>query len=141
MNDELYFVDTNVVVYAHDNADTRKKEIARQLITDGIRTERIVISSQVLSEFFVTITKKIAKPLSVDKAQKEIELLSNLDVVEIDSYSVMRAIEVMKRYKISYWDSLIVSAAEYSQCKILYSEDMNHAQKIAGIKIINPFSD
>jgi len=134
-----YFVDTNIFVYANDPSDKIKQRIAQDLILTGIRKELIIVSAQVLSEFYVTITKKIEKTLSPEAALTQIKLLNHLQIVEIDYDLLVQAIHISQRNNISYWDALIISAAVKVKVKVLYSEDLNHGQIIENVQIINPF--
>jgi len=136
-----YFIDTNVIVYAHDVEHPQKRMHAQEIIFTRMRSHTAVISAQVLSEFFVTITKKIEQTYSVPAARHELMLLSHLDVVEIDYDLAIRAVSIQVKYQISYWDGMILAAAERSECDTLYSEDLAHGQKYAGIHCINPFID
>ncbi len=136
---DKYFIDSNIIVYAHDHSEKKKYNISKKLILNGIMNENIVISTQVLSEFFVTVTKKIKKKLPVKTARKEIDLLKSLQIIEIDIDLILLAIDILLKYKLSYWDSLIISAAKRSGATVIYTEDMNAGQKIESIKIINPF--
>ncbi len=136
---DKYFIDSNIIVYAHDTANPYKQEVAKRLIFEGLQNDSGVISTQVLSEFFVTVTKKIKKPLPFDIAQREIQLLGNLTVIEIEYEMVVQTIETHRQNKISYWDSLIISAAQRSRCSRLYSEDLNDGQIINNVQVINPF--
>ncbi|RKX95991.1 MAG: PIN domain nuclease [Spirochaetes bacterium] len=138
MNDR-YFIDTNIIVYAHDNTYPDKQLKAQEIIFNGMRKNNGVISAQVLSEFFVTVTKKNKQNYSVPAAKHEILLLSHLQVVDIDYDMIIRAIDFKGLYHLSYWDSLILSAAERSDCSTLFSEDLNHGQNYNEIKCINPF--
>jgi len=136
---DKYFIDTNIIVYAHDSTFPQKQNRAQQLIFDGMRHRTAVISAQVLSEFFITVTKKIASPLSLQALRHELLLLSHIEVVDIDYDLVLRAVSLQDTLQLSYWDSLIISATERAECKILYSEDFSHGQKYAGITCYNPF--
>lgn len=136
---DKFFVDTNIIVYAHDAESATKQSRAQEIIIEGIRLENAVISTQVLCEFFVTITEKIKKPLSVAKARREIILLSHLEIIEVDVSMIIRAIEIRQRWKISYWDGLIISAAERSGCSTLWSEDLSDRQSYGDVKVRNPF--
>ena len=136
-----YFIDTNVIVYGHDRDYPSKQIRAQEIIFSGMRGNNGVISAQVLGEFFVTITKKIKQKYSVPAAKHEIILLSHLEVVEIDYDLVIRAVSIQDLFQLSYWDGLILAAAERADCDTLYSEDLSHGQKYAGIQCINPFTD
>ena len=137
MNDR-FFIDTNILVYANDRSELDKHEKAKQIILEGIVNDNIAVSTQVISEFYITITKKIKAPLSAHIAKKEILLLKNIDVVDIDFHCVIHAINITNDYKLSYWDSLIIAAAQKARCNVLYSEDLNVGQKIETITIQNP---
>ena len=138
MSDKFFF-DTNILVYANDGENQTKQEIASNLIKTTMIDETAVISVQVLSEFWVTVTQKIAEPMSQSFAEHQIEILSSMKVVELD-YDIFRdALTIQKMNKLSYWDSLIISAANSANCSIIYSEDLNHGQEIMNMKIINPF--
>ncbi len=137
---EKYFIDTNVLVCAHDTRDFGKQSKAQSIIFDGLRSGTAVISTQVLSEFFVIITQKIEKPLSEEKAKKEIILFSNLEIIEVDLPMITRAIDIKMKWRLSYWDSLILSAAQRGGCSKLYSEDFSDGQNYGSVKICNIFS-
>ena len=134
------FFDTNILVYAYDCHDSTKQKIAQDLIVTGAREERGVISVQVLGEFFTVVTRKIKAPMAVDEARSVILDMEVLKVQEIDLLIVKRALETVKQYEISYWDSLIVAAAERSHCKRILTEDLNDGQTYYGMAVVNPFS-
>ena len=90
---------------------------------------------------FVTITKKIKQIYSIPAAKHEILLLSHLEVVDIDYDLVIRAVSIQDLFQLSYWDGLILAAAERSDCDIFYSEDLSHGQKYGVVQCINPFID
>jgi predicted nucleic acid-binding protein len=138
MSDKV-FLDSNIIVYAYDTHEPEKLVKAQSLLKSWIIQESAVVSSQVLGEFFVVVTQRIKEPLSADEAMEIIEVLSVLPVAEIDLSLVKRAIETHKVYGISYWDSLIVAAAERTGCLKLVSEDLNDGQEYNGIVVENPF--
>ncbi len=133
------FLDTNILVYAYDRSDLRKQAIAQQLLMNGMENESAVLSVQVLGEFFTVVTRRIKRPMNPAEAREAIELFSNLIVQEIDLGLVQRAIDTIKSYKISYWDALIIAAAERARCKRILSEDLNDSQLYNGISVVNPF--
>ena len=135
------FFDTNVLVYAHDAADKKKREAAQQLVLDGLKNGTGVISAQVLSEFYVTVTRKIAKPLSLDAARQELSLLSRLNVVEADATLILRAATMQEKWQTSFWDALILAAAERAHCKTVWSEDFSSGRTYGAIRVMNPFVD
>ncbi len=136
---DKFFIDTNIIVYANDSSDKNKQLKAKQLILDGIRSGKIVVSTQVLSEFYFVSTQKLKIKLSSEIAKKELQLLSEVEIIEIDYNLILNAIDIANEYKLSYWDALIIAAARRAGATILYSEDMNHGQMIQAMKIINPF--
>src|ERR1039458_649509 len=105
-----YFIDSNIIVYAHD-IDKKRREIAEHDIINGIISGNAVISAQVLSEFFVTVTQKIKEPLTLPKAESEVLLLSRLEVIPLDVFLVQAAIQLQRKHRLSYWDSLILACA------------------------------
>ncbi|MBW2000385.1 MAG: PIN domain-containing protein [Deltaproteobacteria bacterium] len=133
------FLDTNILVYAYDEYDPRKQKTAQKLLTGGIEQENVVLSVQVLGEFFNVVTRHIRQPMSPDEAQDIIATLSILSIQDIDLTMVNRAIDTHKMYGISYWDSLIIAAAERAQCTSILSEDLNDGQTYHGIQVSNPF--
>jgi predicted nucleic acid-binding protein len=135
------FLDTNILVYAYDQHEPRKQRIAQELITDGLEKEKLFLSVQVLGEFFNVVTRHIPQPMTSDQAQEIITIISYLPVQEIDLAMVNRAIDTHKRYQISYWDALIVSAAERAGCALILTEDLSAGQAYRGIVVRNPFTE
>ena len=133
------FFDTNVVLYAFDASGGAKRKIAGDLICDHMENRIIAVSAQVLGEFFVNVTGKFVPPMSMADAKEAIDQLCQFTVVPLDQVLVLRAIEACKRYQLSYWDGLIVAAAERADCEVLYSEDLNHEQAYCGVQAVNPF--
>jgi predicted nucleic acid-binding protein len=133
------FIDTNVLVYANDRSIRDKHVKAKQILIDGIEAETLVLSTQVLSEFFTTVTRKIKVPLPKVTAQKEIMLLRSIETIEIDFNLVLHAIDISIQSGLSYWDSLILAAARKAKCTVLYSEDLNPGQILDGVTVVNPF--
>ena len=138
MNAKL-FLDSNVLIYAYDNGDRSKQIRAQEILNRGLASNNIVLSVQVLSEFYTTVTKRYEEPLSKDQAREVILLVDVLQIVPIDVSLVKRAIETHDRYQINYWDGLIIAAAEYGRCETILSEDLNTGQFYHGIKVENPF--
>jgi predicted nucleic acid-binding protein len=133
------FLDTNILVYAYDRNDPRKQGVAQSLLIDNMENESAVLSVQVLGEFFSVVTRQIKKPMTTEEAKEAIELFSHLLIQEIDLAMVQRAIDTHKIYRISYWDALIISAAERAGCQRILSEDLNDSQLYHDISISNPF--
>ncbi len=136
---DRYFLDTNIIVYAHDSSYSEKQLRSQELIFEGMRQENVVISAQVLSEFFVTVTRKIATPLPIPTARHVLLLLSHLSVVDIDSDIVLSAVRMQEQFQLSYWDGMILAAAERMDAGILYSEDFSHNRTYGSVRCVNPF--
>ncbi len=132
-------MDTNVLVYAYDRRDISKRSQAQELLTTGIEDETAVISVQVLGEFFTVVTQRIQNPLSTEEAREAVNLIGILPVMALDLAMVRRAISTLLRYRISYWDALIIAAAERAGCARIFSEDLNSGQSYHGIVVVNPF--
>ena len=132
------FIDTNVIVYAYDEDAPAKRDEARRIIKDALIKNSGVVSGQVLSETYVTLTRKIG--ISTNDALDEIRRYSRFRVVEITSNLVLRAIEIQADCQLSYWDSLIIAAAEFASCDIVWSEDLNDGQRYGSVIVRNPFA-
>lgn len=133
------FLDTNVLVYAHDRSAGKKNEIARDAVLDLWESGLGILSTQVLQEFFTAVTKKIAKPMASAAARQIIEDLLKWSVVVNDGDSILAAVDILERYKLSFWDSMIVQAAVRGGADVLLSEDLSDGQTIHGVRIKNPF--
>ena len=133
------FLDTNVLVYAalgrRDAPEKQRR--ARDLMARG----PFATSTQVLQEFFVTATRKSAKPLSPAEALEWVELVGEQPCVTVDRTLIAVATELSARYRISYWDAAILAAAERAGAAILCTEDLNHGQCYGAVRAENPFRD
>jgi predicted nucleic acid-binding protein len=138
MSDKV-FLDTNVLVYAYDRHDISKHQRAQSIVQELTKAKEAVISAQVLGEFFVTVTRKIKSPLRVDEAATIVHVLGSVRFVETDRALIDSAIELHLRYQISYWDGLIIAAAERAGCGKVFSEDLSHGQQYGNVVIENPF--
>jgi predicted nucleic acid-binding protein len=133
------FVDTNVLLYAHDVDLRSKHEIAQAALRELWEDGSGVLSPQVLQEFYVNVTRKIKKPLSRDRARLVVSTY-HLWCVEVDVTDVERAFRIEDAAKIGFWDALIVASAAKAGATRLLSEDLNSGQSIEGVRIENPFS-
>jgi predicted nucleic acid-binding protein len=131
------FLDTNILFYAHDVADTRKQSIASNIIQDTAQTHRIVISTQVLQEFSNACIKKLG--LSEADTLLLLDEFSKLDTVQVTPALIREAVDVHFVYGYSFYDSLILATAVSAGCQTIYTEDMAHNQAILGLKLVNPF--
>lgn len=139
MPGDKIFLDTNIMVYAYDTSAGEKHALAKEIVSKLWATATGVLSTQVLQEFFVSVTKKVPKPLEVALEKKIVRDFLKWEVVINDGESVLDAIDIHKKYHYSFWDSLIVEAALKSRCDVLYSEDLSHNQVVEVITIENPF--
>ena len=139
MSDRI-FVDTNILIYAHDR-DAGEKYRTAAAIVEGLWTARTgVVSTQVLQEFYVNITKKIPTPLSRAMAADLVRGFLAWRVVTVTPSIILKAFEIEKRSQISFWDSMIVSAALKANSTKILSEDLKAGQEIAGMMIENPLA-
>ncbi len=136
------FLDTNILVYAIDSDPEgyQKRRKAREIVHEHIVNRSGVISIQVMQEFFVTATGKIANKLSVDEALEFLSYISVLEIVYPDEHLVFSAARKLKHNQISFWDAKIIQAARISGCATLFSEDLQGGSEIDGVKVINPFA-
>ena len=133
------FFDTNILVYASDVSEPDKQSLAIELVENAVENGSGVLSAQVLGEFFNSVTRRIRRPLSMDEAELLIEKYSVMPVVELDLELVKRAVATSGRYQVSYWDALIIAAAERAGCARIISEDLNPGQSYHGVVVVNPF--
>lgn len=133
---EKIFIDTNIIVYANDESNLQKQKTAISTITQLMMQRNGVISTQVLQEYAYIAFKKLNQ--QQDVVLRQIRLLESLEVVNQTADQIRRAIEIMHVYKIGFWDSCIISNAEFANCSEIYSEDLNTGQFYSGIQIINP---
>jgi len=126
---DKYFVDTNILLYAHDRSAGLRHERARQLVEQLWASGQGVLSTQVLQELCINLRRKIARPLPVEEIRRIIQDYLSWEIVINDSASVLQALEIELRYQTSFWDALILQAAESSGAAILYSEDLAAGQK------------
>lgn len=131
------FLDTNVLLYADDLDAGPKRERAREIVDQAVRSGEGVVSTQVLQEFFVIATRKLAVDVVV--ARRKVELLGELDLVRVDLALILGAIDLCRLHAFSFWDALILRAATLSGCSVLLSEDLQHGQVVDGVRIENPF--
>jgi predicted nucleic acid-binding protein len=138
MSADKVFVDTNVLVYVFDHDEPAKSKRAQDLLARA-RPGELALSAQVLGEFYVTVTRKLKRPLDETAADEALEWLGLLHVVALDSALVKAAIQTSRSAQLSYWDGLIVAAAAQARCGRLLSEDLNDGQLIGSVRVENPF--
>jgi predicted nucleic acid-binding protein len=134
----IAFVDSNVLIYAHDRDAGQKRDLAMALLDQLWRERTGTLSVQVLQEFFVTVTRKLQTPIARARAREVTRTYAPWVTSPTTPETILRAAELSEAARIDFWDALIVAAAEQSGAETLYSEDLNHGQVIAGVRIVNP---
>ncbi len=137
---ERYFVDTNILVYAHDRSAGAKHRRAKELIAKLWQSGGAVISTQVLQELCVNLRRKASPPLSIDETSRLLQDYLAWEVVVNTPEAVIQALDLESRYQISFWDALIIHAADNAGATTLYSEDLADRQKFGSVQILNPFN-
>ena len=131
------FLDSNILLYT-DSADAvAKQRRAIELLAEHRLARTGVVSLQVLQEYFVAATRKLA--VDAGTARRKVELFANYHVVVLDVEDVLAAIDLHRLHQLSFWDALVVRAAKEGGCAVLYSEDLQDGRSIDGVRIINPF--
>ncbi|MGH7916596.1 MAG: PIN domain-containing protein [Candidatus Binataceae bacterium] len=134
-----HFFDTNVLVYLFDTSAPRKKARAQELLKRAVTDRQALLNTQVLQEFFVAVTRKLSVPLAHELALRATQDLAELPTQQVDTVIILKAIESMRRYRLSFWDSLIVQAALHGGATILYTEDLQNGQRFETLSVQNPF--
>jgi predicted nucleic acid-binding protein len=134
------FVDVNVLVYAFDASAGTKKATAERLLADLWETGNGCLSVQVLQEFFVTVTRKVAAPLSLDEAADRVREFGAWRVFAPAAEDVLAAIALQKKSRLSFWDAMVVHAAAEAGADILWTEDLADGHVLRGVVIRNPFA-
>jgi len=135
----LAFVDANILVYAFEKSDSPKKRTARTLLNRLMDEDTLRVSTQVLQEFFVTMTRKVERPCTGGEALAVMEDLAAWPLIVVDYAAIRAAAGLAGQANISFWDALAVVAAASCGAFVLYTEDLNHGQEILGVRIANPF--
>ena len=134
------FVDTNILIYAHDTSAGMKQTRARHLLQTLWESKRGCMSIQVLQEFYTNITRKVSAPLSTSETARVIQELAVWKIHTPEVNDILEAIRVQQRYQLSFWDAMIVWSAARLGCAVLWSEDLNHGQTYEGVQVQNPFA-
>lgn len=135
------FVDTNILVYAHDRSTGVKHFRAQTLLLQLWDSGRGVLSTQVLQEVCINLRRKAGNPLPMEEVRRLIREYSTWEVVTNSPESILRALDIEMRYKTSFWDALILQAAEDAGASVLYSEDLAAGQHYGTIQVVNPLID
>jgi predicted nucleic acid-binding protein len=135
---DRFFVDTNILMYAHDKASGAKHERAKALVEELWRNRTGVVSTQVLQELSVNLRKKVGRPVDAKATREIISDYLTWHVVVNGGESILEALDLEARFQISFWDALIVQAAHTSGAEVLYSEDLSDGQTYGAVRVINP---
>ena len=138
---DKYFVDTNILMYAHDTSAGEKHERAKALVEDLWRDRSGVVSTQVLQELAVNLRRKAGRPLDVKATREIVSDYLTWQVVVNGGESTLDALDLEGRFQISFWDALVIHAAESSGATVLYSEDLSHGQVYGSVRVLNPLID
>lgn len=131
------FIDTNILVYTLDQKNIEKRDMARKIVKKVVESHQPVISTQVIEEFYIVASNKLkADPIAVKNI---IHNFHNMEIVNNDLDLIEQAIDISVISQLSFWDSLIIAAAEKANCEYVLSEDLNSGQNYRGIKLLNPF--
>lgn len=134
------FVDTNILVYAEDRDSGPKQEAAKDLVVKLWNERQGIVSVQVLQEFYVTVTRKMRRPLRPARALEIVREYLAWTVIDNTGALLVAAVNLQMKAGLSFWDAAIVQAALEAGCDTLYSEDLNPGQKFGGLAIVNPFA-
>ncbi len=136
------FVDTNVLVYAYDRSEPQKQRQALRVLDRLAVTGVGVISTQVLSEFFVAVTRKIATPLSVDEAYDRVKnYLQSWRLLDLTGMVVLEAVRGGRDHQFNFWDAQIWAVARLNQIAVVFSEDFNVGAVVEGVRFVNPLAE
>lgn len=133
------FVDTNILMYAHDKSAGMKHFKAKELIEQLWQTGEGVLSTQVLQELCINLRRKVKHSIPMNELRALVEDYLRWEVVVNTPASVLQALDFESRYKVSFWDALVLQAADFSGATVLYSEDLASNQHYGSIQVVNPF--
>ncbi len=133
-----YFVDTNILMYAHDVAAGVKHDRAKALVEELWRERSGVVSTQILQEFAVNLRRKAARPIDARTAREIVRDYLSWRVIVNDGEAILAALDLEEQYRISFWDALVIHAAQVAGAEILYSEDLSDGQLYGSVRVVNP---
>jgi predicted nucleic acid-binding protein len=138
---DKFFVDTNSLLYAHDSSAGERHRRARALIEHLWDTRSGVLSTQVLQEFAVNLRRKVDPPVDSGEVRDIIADYLTWTVVTNGGEAILAALDLERRYQLSFWDSLIIAAAQSAGVNVLYSEDLGDGQRYGTVTVVNPLAD
>ena len=138
---DKFFVDTNILVYAHDRTAGAKHERAQMLLEELWGSGQGVLSTQVLQELCVSLRRKVSPAVAMSELRELIRDYTTWEIVTNSTESILEALELEANYRISFWDALIVQAANSAGAAILYSEDLSANQIYGVVRVVNPLTE
>ena len=132
------FFDTNILVYLFDGSAPAKQRRARELLGEHTRAGETLLSTQILQEFYVAATRKLATPLDPSVAHEAVREFAVMPTVRVDIPLILSAIQLSQQQKLSFWDALIIRSAIEGGASTLYSEDLQHGQVFETVTVRNP---
>lgn len=138
MNGGKAFFDTNVLLYMYGGADLAKQAQAKELFRRYAGSGRILVSTQVVQEFYAAGSRKLGMPLR--ELREAAEALLDLPLITVGASQIVSAIHTRERYNLSFWDALILAAAAAGGAEVVYSEDLNAGQRYGPVTVRNPFA-
>ena len=135
---DKYFVDTNILMYAHDTSAGAKHERAKALLEELWRDRTGVVSTQVLQELCVNLRRKSGKPLDTKATREIVTDYLSWQVVVNGGEAVLGALDLEERYQVSFWDAMVIHAAQVAGAEVLYSEDLSDGQEYGSVRVTNP---
>jgi predicted nucleic acid-binding protein len=136
-----FFVDTNILIYAYSLSEPDKQHTAVEVLKHIKVTNSGAVSTQVLGEFFVTSTRKLKPPLTIEEAYQQVSYyITAWTVIEMTTPLLLEALRGVRNYQLSYWDAQIWAAARYNRIPTVVTEDFNTGSTIEGVTFVNPFS-
>ncbi|MGH8652177.1 MAG: PIN domain-containing protein [Gammaproteobacteria bacterium] len=139
-DEQRRFVDTNILVYLFDMDAPEKKATVVGLFERAGASGLLVLSTQVLQEFYVVVTRKLARPLSPEAAEQAVRYFATLPVRQVTPALILSAIRRSFQSRLSFWDALVVETAVDAGATVILTEDLQHGQVIDGVRVVNPFA-
>jgi predicted nucleic acid-binding protein len=136
----ICFFDTNILVYLFDTSDPVRQNKAKNCFQEAVNRHTIVLSTQVLQEFYAVTTRKLKPPIPPTHAAQHVGLLCAFDVMESTAQTVQAAMVLAQRHQLSWWDALVLEAAIRAKAEVIYTEDFSHGQRFGSLTIINPLA-
>lgn len=136
----ICFFDTNVLVYAVDSSDATRRERALERLARAARDDTVVLSTQVLQEFYAITTRKLQPPLPPAEAAAQVQRLCGFQILGISAQNVLAAITLAQQHQLQWWDALILEAALRADADVLISEDGQAGRRFGKLRVENPFS-